>query len=58
MQDITRECPDQNKLCNIEFPMFLPCFDMNILTCATYLKHVVEDVEFDDGLRFYEMVHH
>jgi hypothetical protein len=25
------EGPDQNKLCSIEFPMFLPCFDMDIL---------------------------
>jgi hypothetical protein len=24
-------CPDQNKLCSIEFPMFLSCFDLDIL---------------------------
>jgi hypothetical protein len=28
---IKRECPDKNKLCSIEFPMLLPCFDLDIL---------------------------
>jgi hypothetical protein len=25
--------PDQNELYSIEFPMSLPCFDMDILIC-------------------------
>jgi hypothetical protein len=31
------DCPDQNKLCSIEFPMLLPCFDMDILISSWYL---------------------
>jgi hypothetical protein len=31
------ECPDQNKLCSIEFPMCLPCFNLDILiSLSTY----------------------
>jgi hypothetical protein len=37
-----RECPDQNKLCSIESPMFLLCFDMDtlILFSDITLKYV------------------
>jgi hypothetical protein len=28
------DCPDQNKLCSIEFPMFLPNLDIDILICV------------------------
>jgi hypothetical protein len=38
------ECPDQNKVCSIDFPISLPCFDLDThIWCCTNVTLAIAD---------------